>query len=576
MTNLKNIFLLIFLSGFLLVSCKSVQKSESSVTKQKNPSHYADNSSLFIDASKEKILGNTDEAEKLYKKCLEVNPDDDASMYELAKINIGRKEYDNALHYMSKATKIDPTNVYYLTLYASLLQSQKKYNEAIPVYQQVLNLKPELPENYDKLAMAYLYADKPQLAVKVYDELEAKTGVSEGISLKKQSIYLQENKIDNAVDEIQKLIAAYPYESKYYAILAEMYMSHGMSDKAFETYQKIKEIDPDDPYVDISLAEYYRSIGEDDKAFQSLKAGFANPNLDIDSKIQILIRYYTVNEIYSDKKQEAFELAEELIKAHPNDPKAYSMYGDFLYQDKQLEKARDAFKKVISLDNSKYPVWEQLLFTESELQENDSLLTDSKKTIELFPEQPLPYLFAGSAEYQKKNWDKCVKMLEQGLYYVADNKALEAQFYTYLGDVYNQLDDNKKSDESYAKALTYDPDNDYVLNNYAYYLSLRGEKLDTAAKMAKRATELKPSSSNQDTYGWVLYKLGYYKEARTWIEKALDNSEEENPVILEHYGDVLWHLGEKDQALLYWQKAADAGKGSDMLEKKIEQKTLIE
>ena len=323
--------------------------------------------------------------------------------------------------------------------------------------------------------------------------------------------------------------------------------------------------------------QFYRKNGEKEKAFDELKIGFANPALDIDSKIQILITYYTVNEIYSEMKDEAFELSEIMIKTHPDDPKAYSMYGDFLYQDDQIEKAREAFRKVISLDSSKYLVWEQLLFIESELQDNDALLEESATAIELFPEQPLPYLFSGGARYQKKNWDECVTVLNKGLFYVVDNPLMEAQFYAYLGDAYNQLGDDTKSDEAYENVLGLNPDNDYVLNNYAYYLSLRNENLEKAAKMARRATELKPNSSaNQDTYGWVLYQLGYYEEAKVWIEKAIENGADSNPVILEHYGDILWRLGDKDKANSFWLKAKEAGKGSEFLDKKVEGKMLYE
>ena len=252
------------------------------------------------------------------------------------------------------------------------------------------------------------------------------------------------------------------------------------------------------------------------------------------------------------------------------------MYGDFLYQDNQYANARDAFKKVIELDDSKYVVWEQLLFAEAELKNNDSLLVESQKAIELFPEQPLPYLFAGSVYYQKKKWQDCVLVLEHGLFYVINNDAMLTQFFSYLGDAYYQLDDFQKSDEYYDKALKINPNNDYVLNNYAYYLSLRGEDLEKAAQMAKKATELKPSSSNMDTYAWVLFKLGYYDEAKLWLEKAIDAGAQNNAVIIEHYGDVLWKLGMEQEALIQWKKAAEAGEGSKLLNKKVEAQNYFE
>ncbi|MCB0822298.1 MAG: tetratricopeptide repeat protein [Bacteroidales bacterium] len=571
---LNKIFIVLFIVGF--AACKSTEIKQTSHKGTSEAVDVKDNSDVFIDANKAKMLGNVEESRKLFEKALTINPYDAASMFELAKIHVNRKEFDVAAQYLQKAVEIEHENVYYLMLYGSLMQATEHFREAIQSYKKVIELKPGFPEYYDKLALAYLYNGQADEAIRVYNDLEEQVGITEELSIKKHSIYLQDGKVDQAANEIKKLIDAFPNESRYYSMLAELYMSEGRSEDALWAYNKVKEINPDDPYIDISLAEYYKSAGEDDKAFEFLKAGFLNKNLDIDSKIQILIRYYTANEIYDTYKAEAFELSEALVETHPTDPKAYSMYGDFLYQDNQYANARDAFKKVIELDDSKYVVWEQLLFAEAELKNNDSLLVESQKAIELFPEQPLPYLFAGSVYYQKKKWQDCVLVLEHGLFYVINNDAMLTQFFSYLGDAYYQLDDFQKSDEYYDKALKINPNNDYVLNNYAYYLSLRGEDLEKAAQMAKKATELKPSSSNMDTYAWVLFKLGYYDEAKLWLEKAIDAGAQNNAVIIEHYGDVLWKLGMEQEALIQWKKAAEAGEGSKLLNKKVEAQNYFE
>jgi tetratricopeptide (TPR) repeat protein len=572
---IKNRIYILFIS--LLVIALSSCKPAKTISKSKQKQEIKDNSSVYIDATKENLLGNYDEAAVLFKKALELNPTDDGAMYELARIYTRKNNVEEALKYVSDAVAIDDQNVFYLLLNARLLQSVEEYQLAAELFEKVVLLKPNYTEYYNKLAVAYLYAGKPMEAVEVYNRLEEKIGVTEEFSMKKQNIYVQLNKVNKAVEELEKLIENYPGEAKYYAVLAELCLNNDMDEKAQWAYQKIIEIDPGNPYIHVSLADYYKKKGEEEKAFEELKKGFRNPSLDIDTKIQILIQYYTVNEIYDNYKEQAFALSEILVEVHPGDPKAYSMYGDFLYQSEKYKEALAAFQQVIKLDSSKYLVWEQLLFTQSKLDSNNALLADSKRAIALFPEQPLPYLFAGGALYMNKDWEACIKILNQGLYFVVNNVMMKAQFYAYLGDAYNQTGNNQKSDEAYDNVLALTPDNDYVLNNYAYYLSLRNEKLEKAAKMAKRATELKPnSSSNQDTYGWVLYKMGYYEEAKFWIEKAMENGAEESPVILEHYGDVLWQLGQKEEAVNWWKKAQNAGKGSDFLDQKVREQKLIE
>ena len=72
----------------------------------------------------------------------------------------------------------------------------------------------------------------------------------------------------------------------------------------------------------------------------------------------------------------------------------------------------------------------------------------------------------------------------------------------------------------------------------------------------------------------ILFKANKLEEAKIWIGKALENGGDSDAVILEHFGDILFKIGQPDQALNYWKKAKEKGKGSDFLDKKIEDKKL--
>jgi predicted negative regulator of RcsB-dependent stress response len=121
--------------------------------------------------------------------------------------------------------------------------------------------------------------------------------------------------------------------------------------------------------------------------------------------------------------------------------------------------------------------------------------------------------------------------------------------------------------------LSINPDNALVLNNYAYYLALRKDKLDKAEKMIKKALDISPNSPNFiDTYAWVLYQQKKYKEAESVLRTIIDKKV--SGIVLEHYGDILFKLNKIDQALEYWNKAKEAGNNSDKLQKKIDTKTL--
>jgi tetratricopeptide (TPR) repeat protein len=175
----------------------------------------------------------------------------------------------------------------------------------------------------------------------------------------------------------------------------------------------------------------------------------------------------------------------------------------------------------------------------------------------------------------KKNYKKSVISFEEGRKLSMNNKNLLVQFYTLLGDTYNSLKDFKKSDENFEEALKIDENNFLVLNNYSYYLSLRRDKLEYAKKMSERVIKEFPDNANYlDTYAWVLYVMKDYIKAKEIFEKIVNNTD--NGVIVEHYGDVLYQLGEKDLALEQWRKAKTLGETSDLIDKKISDKKLYE
>ena len=102
--------------------------------------------------------------------------------------------------------------------------------------------------------------------------------------------------------------------------------------------------------------------------------------------------------------------------------------------------------------------------------------------------------------------------------------------------------------------------------------------MDKAELMSRESNAIEPDQgSYEDTYGWIMYKQGKYKEAKEWIEKSLSHGSDKSATVLEHYGDILYKLGDLNKAYEYWQKAKNAGDGaSEFLDKKLESKKLIE
>jgi tetratricopeptide (TPR) repeat protein len=566
-----------------LFSCKGTKQANKTSAKSNETEtklftkHDIEVNHFFVSANKEKLLGNTEDAIRLFKKCLQIDPNNAAAAYELSILALGANDFQNAEFYSRKSYTLNPDNEWYAIIFVESLQRNKKLGEAVKIYQKLIKSFPDRSDIYYDFADCYLRMNKPVEAIEIYNELEKKTGVNAELSLQKEKIYVRMGKLDKAVDEINKLIATFPDEAKYYGILAELYAANNMDAEAIDTYQKALKKDPDNAYINLSLSEYYRQKRDYPKGFIYLEKAFNSDELDIDSKVKILLSYYVVSEKSEELKNQSLLLCEMLIKAHPKEAKAFSVAGDFYYRDKKLEKAKEYFSQAVELDKSKYVIWNQLLIIESELQQFSEMIRHGKEAVELFPNEPTVYLLLGIAYLQEKKPADALVVLNQGKNMIIDNKPLLGQFYANIGDAYYRTKEMEKSDEAYEEALKINPNDTYVLNNYAYYLSLRNSKLDRAEEMSKKSNEIeRDNASYNDTYGWILYALGKYDDAKLWLEKAVANGAANNPVILEHLGDVLYKLNNSELALDYWIKAKKAGPGSDQLERKINEKKLVE
>ena len=566
-----------------LFGCKGAKHASNAGSKSNEletklfTKHDIDVNHYFVSANKEKLLGNTEDAIRLFKKCLQIDPNNAAAAYELCIIALNVNDFPSAEMYGRKAYTLNPDNEWYAIIFVESLQRNKKPGEAVKIYQKLLKSLPDRSDIYYDFADCYLRMNKSSEAIEVYNELEKTIGVNAELSLQKEKIYVRMGKLDKAVEEINKLIATAPEEAKYYGILAELYAANNMDSDAIDTYQKALKIDPDNAYINLSLSEYYRQKRDYPKGFIYLEKAFNSEELDIDSKVKILLSYYVVSEKSEELKQQSLALCDVLIKAHPKEAKAYSVAGDFYYRDKKLEKSKEYFSRAVELDKSKYVIWNQLLIIESELQQFTEMIKHGKEAVELFPNEPTVYLLLGIAYLQEKNPQEALIVLNQGKNLIIDNKPLLGQFYANIGDAYYRTKQMEQSDEAYEEALKINPNDTYVLNNYAYYLSLRNVKLDKAEEMSKKSNELeRDNASYNDTYGWILYGLGKYEDAKLWLEKAVANGAANNAVILEHLGDVYYRLNNNDIAMDYWIKAKKAGTGSDNLERKINEKKLIE
>ena len=529
----------------------------------------------FYEANKQKMLGNYDKAVGYYTKCTELKPNEAAPYYELAGIATSYGDLTSAQKYAEKAYKLNPENKWYKIMLADVSKRQGNLKRTIELLKELAADYPDVSEYHLEIATTYIAMNKPNEALKEYELIEKQYGESELIAYEKERLFSKMGDFSSSRKELEKLIKLNPSEANYYGLLAESYLSSGNTMEAKKVYDMLLQIDPDNGIAFLSLSEYYRIIEKQDSSFIYLQKSFASDDVSIDAKIQILVNNYIRVLSISDNKTKALALLSILEKNYPEEAKVYIMKSDFLLQDDRLEEASEQLRKSLKYDKSNRNVWEQLLTLEYQQQNFENLEADSKKAIDYYPNYATFYLYNGIASFLQKNYSQSISMLKLGVNYVINNDVQLMQFYIYLGDAFDATKDFENSDKYFDKVLEIDSDNDLVLNNYSYYLAVRGEKLDKAEKMSKKVIGRNPGSANYlDTYAWVLYKKGDYKEALKELERAIKLGGDKRAAIMEHYGDVLYKSNEVDKAVEAW-KNANIIDASEELQKKIDEKSIL-
>lgn len=531
---------------------------------------------LFFSALREKTVENFTLATEEFNQILSMDPSNDATLFELANLAKLKNNYSDARGLLERAVTVKPDNEWYWVALADCYEKNNEIDKLENVFNELIRIDPDKVDYYYYKANVYFLQRRYEDALAVYKQIEEISGVTDDLVAKRQAIYLKQGRVDQAAADLQAMIAANPSQVRYYLFLAEVYNSNGLQDKALATLQSAGKIDPNNGQVHLALADIYRDKKDNERSYNELAAAFAIPDVDIDQKLKIVLNYVPK---FPDPnaKASALELSRLLAVTHPDDSRAYALYADMLLQNGKYKEAKENYKKSVQLNGQVYEVREQLIRLDLSDNDIDGALKDGQEALSLFPNQAWLNYLVGVAYQQKKDFKKAVEYVKNASELETQDKELLSQAYSSLGDCYHSLNDLPKSDQAYEKALTYNPDNSYTLNNYAYYLSVRGIQLEKAAEMSKHSNELQPNmASFEDTYAWILFKQKKYAEAKIWMEKALAHNKDNSPVQYEHYGDIMFQLGNTNAALENWKKAKDNGGGSPILERKINERKYVE
>lgn len=520
--------------------------------------------------------GQVDDAIKMLLPIVELDPTNDAAYYYLAQSYIKKKEPDAAELYLQKAVELDRNNFWYRQRLATLYAATSRGELAISIYEQLLIDFPKKSDIYFELVELYAAMGEIDKALETIEEVEKVFGVTEALAVYRFNLL----RMTERQEEAFKSLEAYneKYSSPYVlSTLADWHISQYNDSTALAYYNEALDLDSSYAPAQLGKAEVLRMRRDYGGFFSMLNKLVRNEETAVGVKTDYLMAVVqrTEPKFLRTFSSELDTVMTGLISKHAKDSAALELAGLWYYKTSRNEEAARYFKinanEHPSSLNAAAGYVEFLMYAEMW----DDLASEGRKAFEVFPSEPAFLELASIGDYNMGRYDEVMELCDKVLEVAPRDSSRTLRAWSTKGDLYHNAGDFKKAYKAYDKALKINPDYEYVLNNYAYYLSVEGKKLKKAYEMSKKTIEKEPNNATYlDTFGWIVYLQGRPMEAKPFFKRAMLYGGKDSAVILDHYAEVLFALKEYDMAFVYWSLAKQKNSEGEVpdLDEKIQQK----
>ena len=515
-------------------------------------------------------------AKAVLKNVVENDPSNDAALYYMAMIVASENDKELAETYLQAAVAIDPGNFWYRYRLAKLYSLTGRQELAVDMYEKMLKDFPKERDVYFDLVEMYGSQREYQKALDTIDEIEEVIGVTESLAMYRFNILRIMDRHEEAYESLKKYNSR--YSSPYVlSTLADYEMSMYNDSTALAYYDEALSLVSDYPPALLGKAETFRVTRRYDEYFDALYDYIESEGESMGPKAEYLM---AVIQRTDPKFVRSFRPQLDLamfkaVEAHPKDSVALQAAAIYFYSTERHDQAEVFFKENADTYPESFGAAADYVEFLMYADKWEDLSREGRKAYERFPYETAFLEMASVGDYNLGEYGKVLEICEEVLEVAPRDSSKTLRAWSTMGDVYHKLGESKKAFKAYEKALKVNPDYAYVLNNYAYFLSLEGRKLKKAQDMSSRAVLAEPENANSlDTYGWILYLRGNLNEAKLQFKKAMLYGGKDSAVILDHYAEVLYALKEYDVAFIYWNMALqkDDGDVPGLKEKVLERK----
>ncbi|MBQ9667571.1 MAG: tetratricopeptide repeat protein [Prevotella sp.] len=534
---------------------------------------------LFHEAMLERQKSHHDATFDLLCRCIDLRPDASEAYFFRAQYYSEMQQADLALADLQRADSLQPGNMTYMETLAQAYVQEGLYGDAVGVVERMYEADKSRQELLQTLYQLYVQQKDYAKAVDVLDRMEVIDGKSERTSLAKSGLYIQLDQQQKAVDEVRQLAERYPNDLNYRTLYANTLM---LNDNRPEAYALLRQILTDEPQnlrAQLTLRNYY--VGEEDQArVDSLtRCVLLNPHATAEDKIYQLRQVIGENEQQGGDSTVVLNLFRQILAQPSPDADIAELMAAYMDLKKMpRDSVSQALGYVLQLSPDRASARLHLVQMAWEDNDDQRIIDLCQQARQYNPEEMAFYYYQGMAYYRREDTDHALEDFQTGISVITDESSPEivSDFYAVMGDLLHQKGREREAYAAYDSCLQWKPDNIGCLNNYAYFLSVQGKRLDEAVQMSQKTVKAEPKNPTYlDTYAWILFMQQRYAEARIYIDQTLQNDSTPSSVELEHAGDIYFMCGDVEAAVGYWQQALQDDPQNKLLARKVKRKKYI-
>ncbi len=520
---------------------------------------------MFLEAVCQREKGHLDAAYDLLTHCVEIDSTRSEAWYYLAQYHALLKDKDRSLSYVQRAVALEPQNTTYLETLAQAYIEKRDYRQAAQTLEQLYDRNREREDVVGMLVQLYEQLGDYDQAIGALSRLEVMEGKSERLSFAKSQLYTQKGDKKSAIAEMKQLAEQYPNDCNYRCLYANTLYQNGQQKKAVALYRDILKEEPDNRLAQLAMLSYYNDEKDSVRQYEMTERVLLNKNMTQQDRLALM------RQVIGESEQSGGDstLVLQLFHKMMNMPEADADIAIFCASYMNLKKMpRDSIRVVLEQalemapDNAAARL--QLVSYAWQAEDKDRVIALCHDARQYNPDEMAFYYYQGIAYYQKQDLDNALNAFQNGISVIGEQSDpdIVSDFYAVMGDIMHQKGREQEAYAAYDSCLQWKDDNIGCLNNYAYYLSEKGQQLDKAEKMSYRAIKAEPKNATYlDTYAWILFKQKRYSEARIYIDQTLQCDSDSSAILLEHAGDIYYFAGEEEKAVALWQQALEKTAG---------------